>query len=127
MDRINDTTGTGFRANAGDFGASASFADRGSFGSEQNPSGTPGQSVLSSQMSGNPHSSRGFRRALMKSQRTQSGTLKGDIADRVHSGGKGFKKPNYFAQGGKRHGMHIGSGAPFTGASDQSGSDIGGE
>lgn len=67
-----------------------------------------------------PHSSAGFRRALMKTGRSGS-KLKDQLPNKQSFGGKGFKKPNYFAQGGGRHGMHIGSGAPFTGAAEQEG------
>lgn len=118
--RFNPDGGSGFRGNPADFGASASSGQRGSFNSEQDPSATPGQEVLSDQLPGNPHSSRGFKRALMKTQRS-SGSLKDNIADKVSFGGKGFKKPNYFAQGSKRHGMHIGSGAPAVTPSSQEG------
>lgn len=109
----------------GAFSQSASFAQRGSFGSEQDPTATAGGGdMLSSSPPGNPHSSRGFRRALEKVQRT-SGRLKDQLPDKTSFGAKGFKKPNYFAQGGGRHGMHIGAGAPFTGAA-QDGADFGG-
>jgi len=67
--------------------------------------------VLSSQLSGNVHSSRGFRRALKRSQAKED-RLKDQLPNKTHFGGPGFKKPNYFAQGGARRGMHIGSGAP---------------
>lgn len=73
-----------------------------------------GQPQLSSSLPGNPHSSRGFRKALMHTQRT-SGRLKDQLPDKQSFSGKGYRKPSYFAQGGQRHGMHIGSGAPFTG------------
>lgn len=72
-----------------------------------------------------PHSSAGFRRALMKTARSGS-TLKDQLPNKTSFGGKGFRKPNYFAQGGARHGMHVGSGAPFTGAAQQEGADFGG-
>ena len=100
-------------------------APRAGFGSEQNPSADPGSGgMLSSSLPGNPHSSHGFRKALEKVQRT-SGRLKDQMPDKMSFGGNGFKKPNYFAQGGQRHGMHIGAGAPFTGAA-QEGADFGG-
>lgn len=106
--RFADDEGGGVRGNTADFTATASDSERGGTGSD----GQKG-----------PHSSRGFRRALMRTQRGQSGTLKGDIADRSSFGGDGFKKPNYFAQGGKRHGMHIGAGAPHTAAAEPEGAD----
>jgi hypothetical protein len=103
-----------------------SIAQRGSFGSEQNPSMSNGQPVLSSSLPGNPHSSRGFRKALERTQRSGS-KLKDQLPDKTSFGNKGFRKPNYFAQGGGRHGMHIGSGAPFTGpATGDAGSGFGG-
>lgn len=106
-----------------DMGAS----QRAGFGAEQNPAATAGQQVLSSAPRGNPHSSSGFRRALMKTERSGN-RLKDQLPDKQTFGGKGFKKPNYFAQGGGRHGMHIGAGAPFTGpAAGDSGSNFGGE
>jgi len=103
----------------GEFGASASGGQRGGFGSEQD------SGVLSSSIPGNVHSSRGFRRALMKSQ-ARGNQLKDQLPDGNSFGGKGYKKPNYFAQGGGRHGMHMGAGAPFTGAANDTGSDFGG-
>lgn len=123
--RFNADGGAGARGNPADFGASASFPQRAGFGSEQNPNATGNQAVLSSAPAGNPHSSRGFRQALEKTQRPQS-RLKDQLPDANTFGGRGFKKPNYFAQGGARHGMHIGSGAPYTGQ-DQGGSDFGGQ
>lgn len=100
---------------------------RAGFGAEQNPSAPAGQQVLSSQMKGNPHSSSGFRRALERTAR-QGNKLKDQLPSKQSFGGKGFNKPNYFAQGGQRHGMHIGSGAPFTGPSVESGgSSFGGD
>lgn len=114
--RFQDDGGTGFRANTADFSSAAGPGQRGGTGAEQG--------VTSTAIAGNPHSSHGFKRALMKTQRSQGGTLKGDIANKTHFGGSGFKKPNYFAQGGGRHGMHIGSGAPFTGAANSEGADI---
>ena len=123
--RFNADSGSGFRGGPADFGASASSGQRGSFDSEQKPFGDQSQEVLSSQMDGNPHSSRGFRKALEKTQRS-SGRLKDHLPDKTTFGGKGFKKPNYFAQGGQRHGMHVGSGAPFTGGA-KDGADFGGD
>lgn len=98
---------------------------RAGFGAEQNPSGTPGQQVLSSAPAGNPHSSAGFRRALEKTARSSS-RLKDQMPNKTSFGGPGFKKPNYFAQGGGRHGMHIGAGAPVTQPASQTGDDFGG-
>lgn len=93
---------------------------RAGFGSEQNPSAPP-QQVLSSAPQGNPHSSSGFRRALEKTQRSQN-RLTQHMPGKSTFGGKGFAKPNYFAQGGQRHGLHMGAGAPFVGpaTSDES-------
>jgi len=79
---------------------------RGGYGAE-----TSG--VTSSKLSGNVHSSRGFRRALRSTQ-ARSDRLAGQLPAKQHFGGSGFTKPNYMAQGGKRHGLHIGSGAPAT-------------
>jgi len=101
--RFNPDGGVGFRANPGGFGPMG-VESRGGHGDEESD-------IVSSNPPGNPHSSRGFRRALMRTQRSQ-GTLKDKLADKQHFGGPGFRKPNYFAQGGRRHGMHIGSGAP---------------
>lgn len=86
-------------------------SQRAGFGSEQDPNATDNQEVLSSSPAGNPHSSSGFRRALMKTQRN-SGRLKNQLPDKTSFGGQGFKKPNYAFQGGRRHGMHIGAGSP---------------
>jgi hypothetical protein len=96
--RFNPTGGSGIRNNAADFSASASPDQRGGNGSD-------GQT---------PHSSAGFRHALMKTARSGN-RLKDQLPNKTTFGGKGFKKPNYFSQGGQRHGMHIGAGAPFTG------------
>jgi hypothetical protein len=84
--------------------------------------GAETSSVESSQLSGNVHSSRGFRKAL-KSTQSRSNRLSGQLPSKDSFGSKGFKKPNYFSQGGGRHGMHIGSGAPFTGAATSEGAD----
>jgi hypothetical protein len=108
--RMADDGGSGFRANPFDGGFNLSDDDRGGTGAEQ------------SQMGGShsvPHSSSGFRRALEKTERNQ-GKLSGSIAAKA-----GGNQPNYFAQGGKRHGMHIGNGAPFTGSAEQEGMDTG--
>src|SRR5882724_6916130 len=72
-----------------------------------------------------PHSSSGFRRALMKSARG-SNRLKDQLPNKTTFAGKGFKKPNYFAQGAKRHGMHMGAGAPVTQGAGDTGADFGG-
>lgn len=124
--RIMDNKGAGFRGNPADFGSSASSGQRGGWDSEQDPAAAMGGgSMLSSQLPGNPHSTRGFRKALEKTSRT-SGGLKNQMPDKVTFGGKGYKKPNYFAQGGKRHGMHISTGAPHTSGGQQEGADAGG-
>jgi hypothetical protein len=81
---------------------------------------TPG--VESSKLSGNVHSSRGFRRAL-KSTQSRSNRLSGQLPSKRDFSSTGAKKPNYFGQGGGRHGMHIGSGAPFTGSATSEGAD----
>ena len=104
--RLGADTGGGFRGVTADFGASASESQRAGFGSEQNPSAKPGQEVLSSNLPGNPHSSRGFKRAIMKVQRKGS-SLKDQLPSKKNFSGPGYRKPNYFAQGGGRHGMHI--------------------
>lgn len=126
--RLSAQVGTGFRGNPADFGSSASSSQRGGgWNSEQNPSSNPGDgNMLSSQLPGNPHSSHGFRRALEHSERT-SGSLKSQLPDKVTFGGKGYRKPSYFAQGGRRHGLHISTGAPHTAGGQQEGSDSGGE
>lgn len=62
------------------------------------------------------HSSSGFRRALRKTS-ARNDRLAGQLPARG-------KKANYFAQGGKRHGLHIGAGAPFTGSSEQEGETL---
>lgn len=112
-DRIQDDEGGGFRGNTADFGMSLDAGGRGSVGDDEGSN------------KGGPHSSAGFKRALMKTERT-GGRLSGDIASRKHFGGDGFKKPNYFAQGGKRHGMHMGSGAPVVTPASTEGADSGG-
>jgi hypothetical protein len=95
---------------------------RAGFGSEQDPAADP-QQVLTSSPAGNPHSSSGFKRALMKTARTGS-KLKDQLPNKQSFGNKGFQKPNYFAQGGKRHGMHIGAGAPAVSPADKTGSEF---
>lgn len=122
--RYQDDPGAGFRANTADFDQSFDAAPRAGFGSEQNPNADPSGAVLTNSPKGQPHSSSGFRRALEHTERSQSG-LGNRITSKQNFGGKGYKKPNYFAQGGQRHGMHIGSGAPFTGAAEPTGADAG--
>lgn len=123
--RLAAQVGAGFRGNPADFGSSASSGQRGGWDSEQNPSGDQSQSTLSSQLPGNPHSSRGFRKALEHTERT-SGRLKSQLPDKTSFGGPKYRKPNYFAQGGQRHGLHISSGAPHTAGGQQEGADAGG-
>jgi len=105
-------------------GSDMATSQRAGFGSEQNPAGKAGQEVLTSAPKGNPHSSSGFRRALMRTAR-QGNRLKDQLPQGKTFAGKGFRKPNYFAQGGQRHGMHIGAGAPHTAAADQAGESFG--
>lgn len=124
-DRFNADSGSGFRSNAADFSGTASPSQRASFGAEQNPSGAPGQQVVSSQLAGNPHSSAGFRRAIKSAGRSKS-SLKDQLPNKTTFNGKGYNKPSSFAQGGKRHGMHISTGAPHIGTATQEGSDSGG-
>lgn len=109
IQRIPDDPGIDERGGGSPFDAShtnAPFNARGGFGAE-----TSG--VTSSKLSGNVHSSRGFRRALKQTQQ-RSDRLSGQLPSKQHFGGPNYRKPNYFAQGGNRHGMHIGSGAPAT-------------
>ena len=73
-----------------------------------------------------PKSAAGFRRALMKTSR-QGNKLKDQLPGKQSFGGPGFKKPNYFAQGAQRHGMHMGAGAPAVTPAADTGSDFGGE
>lgn len=123
--RFNADPGSGFRANTSDFGASASSGQRGGNDSEQNPVKVAGQQVLSSALPGNPHSSSGFKRAI-KSAGRSGNRLKDAMPQGTSFGAKGFRKPNYFAQGGKRHGLHISTGAPHTSGATQEGADAGG-
>lgn len=111
--RMRDGSGSGFRANTADFGMNFDAGDRGSTGDMEGSN------------TGGPHSSAGFKRALMHTERT-SGRLSGAIASKKDFSGDGFKKPNYFAQGGRRRGMHIGSGSPATIPAQQEGADAGG-
>lgn len=75
------------------------------------PTSQQNSGVASSAIPGNPHSSRGFKRALMKTERS-AGRLKDQLPRKESFSGPGYKKPNYFGQGGRRHGMHMGAGAP---------------
>ena len=112
--RMADDDGSGFRSNTADFGISYGGGDRGGTGDDSGPNkGTP-----------QPHSSAGFKRALMSTERS-AGRLSGAITDQGF-GGKGFRKPNYFGQGGRRHGMHIGAGSPPITPATDAGSDAGG-
>ena len=124
--RMDADPGTGFRSNAGDMGFNLDYSDRSGFGAEQDPTANQSQDVMSSSPKGNPHSSIGFRRALERTQRSTSSISKG-IVNRQNFGGKDFKKPNYFGQGGRRHGFHIGTGAPAISPAMDAGSDSGGE
>lgn len=94
----------------------AAMNARGGFGAE-----TGG--VAASNLSGNVHSARGFKRALERTQ-SRSNRLAGQLPSKSGFSGPRYNKPNYFAQGGGRHGMHIGSGAPFTGSAEQEGADV---
>ena len=119
--RFNADGGAGFRANPMPSDSTVGMDSRAGAGSGAD------DNQITNTMPGSIHTSSGFRRALEHTERTQGSGLSGDIASRQHFGGKGFKKPNYFAQGGKRHGMHIGSGAPAIVPSEQTGSDAGGD
>ena len=113
--RMADDTGGGFRGNTADFGMNLDGDDRGGFGAESD--------VVSSSANKQPHSASGFKRALMRSGRQSNSVIDG-INKKDGSMGRN-RKPSYFAQGGSRHGLHIGSGAPFTGAANQEGMDTG--
>lgn len=123
--RFNADEGTGFRGGPADFTSTAMGSERGGFGAEQNPAGNMSQNMVSSQLPGNPHSSSGFRRAIRSAGRPKS-SLKNEMPNKVSFGGKGYKKPSYFAQGGQRHGLHISTGAPHTAGATQEGADFGG-
>lgn len=117
--RIQDDDGAGTGRGGSPFDPTHSYAAmnaRGGMGAE-----TGG--VQASNLSGNVHSARGFKRALEKTQ-SRSNRLAGQLPQKSNFGGPKFRKPNYFAQGGSRHGMHIGSGAPFTGAAEREGVDV---
>jgi hypothetical protein len=122
--RFNASAGP--RGGSPNMGAGMGAPQRAGFGAEQNPSAPAGQEMLSSAPAGNPHSSSGFRRALEKTARSSS-RLKDQLPNKTSFGGPGFKKPNYFGQGGARHGMHIGAGAPVTQPADETGAGFGGE
>jgi hypothetical protein len=125
MSRFDADPGSGFRGNTADFSMGMDTAARSGFGAEQNPSGNQSQSMVSTQLPGNPHSSSGFRRAI-RSAGKSGGSLKSQMPSGVHFGGRGYRKPNYFAQGGRRHGLHISTGAPHTAGATQEGADAGG-
>lgn len=118
---FNADTGSGFRANTADFDSSLQFADRGSFGAEQDPTMDASQSPMAAPKS-QPHSSSGFRRALEHTERSNSRL--GQLTNKSF-GGKSYTKPNAFAQGQRRHGMHIGSGAPAIIPGNDTGADTG--
>jgi len=124
--RFNADTGGGFRGNTADFGSAVNLGARGSFGSEQDPNAKAGSgSMVTNQLPGNPHSSSGFRRAI-KSAGRSGNRLKDQLPDKTSFNGPGFKKPSSFAQGGRRHGLHISTGAPHVQPGTQEGSDSGG-
>lgn len=112
--RIRTDPGSGFRANTADFGFDAGIGDRGGTGDVEGSN------------KGGPHSSSGFKRALMHTERT-AGRLSGDIASRKDFSSGSNRKPNYFAQGSRRHGLHMGSGAPAVTPAMDASSDAGGE
>lgn len=122
--RIKADPGAGWRGNTADLGAGADTSDRGAFGAEQSPNFSSGQPVMSSSLPGNPHSSAGFRRALEHTARTGNKSLSSSISKSDFSLGKN-RKPSYFGQGARRHGMHIGSGAPPITPAAQEGADTG--
>lgn len=103
-------------------------ADKGIRGGNPNPDQTGGASTDARGSFGSdgqePHSSAGFRRALEKTARSGN-RLKDQLPEKTSFAGKDFKKPNYFAQGGRRHGMHIGSGAPAIAGATDTGADFG--
>lgn len=109
--RFNADMG-GRAGSPGAFDASASAGQRGGNGAEQD------SGVL-----GNVHSARGFRKALMKSG-SKGNSLKDQLPDNMSFAAGKSRKPNYFAQGNGRHGMHIGAGAPFTAGADPTGAEF---
>lgn len=116
IQRINDDYNQGRGGSAFDpTHTNAPPSARGGFGAE-----TSG--VTDSQLSGNIHSARGFRRAL-KSTQARGNSLADQLPSKQDTSGPGFKKPNYFAQGGRRHGLKIGAGAPAITPADMGGSD----
>lgn len=122
---FNATQGAGQSRGGGpaDFTAAATPAQRGAWDSEQDPSSDPSQQNLTSDNPPQAHSTRGFKRALMKASRGGN-SLSQHMPSKSNFGGQGFRKPNYAFQGGGRHGMHIGSGAPFTGPAEQEGESV---
>jgi hypothetical protein len=106
-ERINDDMGG--RGGSPGSSMTASPTQRGGFGSSGKT----------------PVSSAGFRRALMR-----TGSSSGLASNMFKSGkfsGKDFAKPNYFAQGGRRHGLHIGNGsASVVRQASDAGEDFGG-
>lgn len=118
--RIRTDPGSGFRGNTADYsGGTVPMPSRAGAGSGAD------DNQATNSMPGSVHTAPGFRRALESTERT-AGRLSGDITAKQHFGGKGFNKPNYFAQGQRRHGMHIGSGAPATVPATDTGSEAGG-
>jgi hypothetical protein len=119
---------TGNRFNADQGGRGGSSSDFSANAPEtRGGNGADGQDTVdSSAMPSNVHSSSGFRRALERSSRSGGNKLVGAITSKTNFGGKGFRKPNYFAQGGQRHGMHMGSGAPAINPAESTGSGFGG-
>ena len=123
--RYQDDPGSGFRGNPADFDQSFDAAPRAGFGSEQNPAADQSQATLQSSPKGQPHSSSGFRRALEHTERSQSGLGNRIVSKQNFSSGSN-RKPNYFAQGQRRHGLHMGSGAPAIQPAQMEGADAGG-
>jgi hypothetical protein len=112
--RIKADTGGGWRGNPADFTTNFGPGDKGGTGDTEGSN------------KGGPHSATGFRLALERTERTQ-GRLASTISSKKDTSGDGFRKPNQFAQGGRRHGLHIGSGSPATiPAVDTSGEDSAG-
>ena len=111
--RMADGEGSGFRSNPADFGFSLDASDRGGTGADSND--------VTNSNTHQPHSASGFKRALMRSGHQQNTVIDG--MNKKGFSMKGAKKPNYFAQGGQRHGMHIGAGSPATIPAQQEGID----
>jgi hypothetical protein len=119
IQRISDDDGAGSGRGGSPFDPSHTNAPgnaRGGYGAE-----TTG--VQSSNLSGNVHSSAGFRRAL-KSAQGRSNRLAGQLPSKTDFSGPKYAKPSYFAQGGRRRGLHIGSGAPATRGADLEGETV---